>query len=139
MVGVTFRAIGTRLGISVARAHELQEIALKHTLRETTADYVTLQEQRAELLMLRAISAETEAQTGREKAALITAALRATDQLNRMRGIYDRTEVEAQDNASSLLDTLVENSRRAAAAAEKSTAPAPEILPEPESEKETRP
>lgn len=136
MVGVTFRAIGTRLGISVARAHELQEIALKHTLRETTADYVTLQEQRAELLMLRAISAETEAQTGREKAALITAALRATDQLNRMRGIYDRTEVEAQDNASSLLDTLVENSRRAAAAAEKSTTPAPEILPEPESGKE---
>lgn len=114
-LGVTFRAIASQLGISVSRAHQLQEIALKATLKETTAEYVTLQEERVELLLRKALTGEANAETGKDKAALINTALRATDQLNRMRGIYDMTETEAQAQASTLLDMLIENSRKAAA------------------------
>lgn len=114
-LGVTFRAIAAQLGISLSRAHQLQEIALKATLKETTAEYVTLQEERVELLLRKALTGESNAETGKDKAALINTALRATDQLNRMRGIYDMTETEAQAQASTLLDMLIENSRKAAA------------------------
>ena len=116
-LGATFRSIASQLGISVSRAHQLQQIALKATLKETTAEYVTLQEERVELLLRKALTGEATAETGRDKAALINTALRATDQLNRMRGIYDMTETEAQAQASTLLDMLIENSRKAAAAA----------------------
>lgn len=115
-LGVTFRSIASQLGISVSRAHQLQQIALKATLTETTAEYVTLQEERVELLLRKALTGEETAETGKDKAALINTALRATDQLNRMRGIYDMTETEAQAQASTLLDMLIENSRKAAAA-----------------------
>ena len=120
-LGVTFRAIAAQLGISLSRAHQLQEIALKATLKETTAEYITLQEERVELLLRKALTGEATAQTGKDKAALINTALRATDQLNRMRGIYDLTETEAQAQASTLLDMLIENSRKAAATTPSST------------------
>ena len=120
-LGATFRQISKQLGISTTRAHDLEQIALKETLREATDDYVTLQEARVELLLRRAITGETEATDGREQAALINAALRATDQLNRMRGIYDRTQTEAQTNAATLLNTLIETSIQAAKATEQST------------------
>lgn len=113
-VGATFRSISQQLGISLARVHELQQIALKATLKETTAEYVTLQEERVELLLRKALTGEAKAESGRDRSALINTALRATDQLNRMRGIYDMTETEAQANATTLLDMLIENSRRAA-------------------------
>ena len=114
-VGVDFRTIAKQLGISTTRAYDLQQIALKETLRESTDDYIAVQEQRVELLLRKAITGENEAVDGRDQAALINAALRATDQLNRMRGVYDRTETEAQTAAASLLDTLIETSKRAAA------------------------
>ena len=114
-VGADFRTIAKQLGISTTRAYDLQQIALKETLREATDDYIAVQEQRVELLLRKAITGENEARDGRDQAALINAALRATDQLNRMRGIYDRTETEAQTAAASLLDTLIETSKRAAA------------------------
>ena len=114
-VGADFRTIAKQLGISTTRAYDLQQIALKETLRESTDDYIAVQEQRVELLLRKAITGQTEASDGRDQAALINAALRATDQLNRMRGIYDRTETEAQTAAASLLDTLIETSKRAAA------------------------
>lgn len=114
-VGADFRTIAKQLGISTTRAYDLQQIALKETLRESTDDYIAVQEQRVELLLRKAITGQTEAVDGRDQAALINAALRATDQLNRMRGIYDRTETEAQTAAASLLDTLIETSKRAAA------------------------
>ena len=114
-VGADFRTIAKQLGISTTRAYDLQQIALKETLRESTDDYIAVQEQRVELLLRKAITGENEARDGRDQAALINAALRATDQLNRMRGIYDRTETEAQTAAASLLDTLIETSKRAAA------------------------
>lgn len=117
-VGASFRQIAKQLSISTTRAHELEQIALKESLRETTDDYVTLQEHRVELLLRRAITGETEARDGREQAALINAALRATDQLNRMRGIYERTQTEAQTAAATLLDTLIETSIQAATAAQ---------------------
>lgn len=113
-LGATFRSIAKQLGTSVSRAHELQEIALKTTLKETTTDYIILQEERVELLLRRALTGEAEATTGKDQAALINTALRATDQLNRMRGIYDMTQTEAQANASTLLDMLIENSLKAA-------------------------
>lgn len=113
-VGANFRTIAKQLGISTTRAYDLQQIALKETLRESTDDYIAVQEQRVELLLRKAITGENEASDGRDQAALINAALRATDQLNRMRGIYDRTETEAQTAAASLLDTLIETSKRAA-------------------------
>lgn len=114
-VGADFRTIAKQLGISTTRAYDLQQIALKETLRESTDDYIAVQEQRVELLLRKAITGQTESSDGRDQAALINAALRATDQLNRMRGIYDRTETEAQTAAASLLDTLIETSKRAAA------------------------
>lgn len=114
-VGADFRTIAKQLGISPTRAYDLQQIALKETLRESTDDYIAVQEQRVELLLRKAITGQNESSDGRDQAALINAALRATDQLNRMRGIYDRTETEAQTAAASLLDTLIETSKRAAA------------------------
>ena len=114
-VGADFRTIAKQLGISTTRAYDLQQIALKETLRESTDDYIAVQEQRVELLLRKAITGQSEASDGRDQAALINAALRATDQLNRMRGVYDRTETEAQTAAASLLDTLIETSKRAAA------------------------
>ena len=114
-VGADFRAIAKQLGISTTRAYDLQQIALKETLRESTDDYISVQEQRVELLLRKAITGQNESTDSRGQAALINAALRATDQLNRMRGIYDRTETEAQTAAASLLDTLIETSKRAAA------------------------
>ena len=116
-VGADFRTIAKQLGVSTTRAYDLQQIALKETLRESTDDYISVQEQRVELLLGRAITGQNEAVDGRDQAALINAALRATDQLNRMRGIYDRTETEAQTAAASLLDTLIETSKQAAAQA----------------------
>ena len=116
-VGADFRAIAKQLGISTTRAYDLQQIALKETLRESTDDYIAVQEQRVELLLRKAITGQNESNDGRDQAALINAALRATDQLNRMRGIYDRTETEAQTAAASLLDTLIETSKQAAAQA----------------------
>ena len=113
-VGADFRTIAKQLGISTTRAYDLQQIALKETLRESTDDYIAVQEQRVELLLRKAITGQNESNDGRDQAALINAALRATDQLNRMRGIYDRTETEAQTAAASLLDTLIETSKRAA-------------------------
>ena len=116
-VGADFRTIAKQLGVSTTRAYDLQQIALKETLRESTDDYIAVQEQRVELLLRKAITSQNESTDSRDQAALINAALRATDQLNRMRGIYDRTETEAQTAAASLLDTLIETSKQAAAQA----------------------
>ena len=116
-VGADFCTIAKQLGISTTRAYDLQQIALKETLRESTDDYIAVQEQRVELLLRKAITGQNESNDSRDQAALINAALRATDQLNRMRGIYDRTEAEAQTAAASLLDTLIETSKQAAAQA----------------------
>lgn len=119
-IGVSYRAIGKQLGIHFQRAHQLHEIALRESLTETTEDYIRVQEERVEMLMQRALISEQKTEDARDKASLINAALKATDQLNRIRGIYDRTETESQANAATLLQTLVDNSR---IAAQKQTTP----------------
>ena len=114
--GISYRQIAKQLGISHQRAHQLHKVAAETALRENTQEYAQLQEERVELLLRRSFDAERDADDGRDKAALINAALKATDQLSRLRGIYDRTETEAQTAAASLLDTLIETSKQAAAA-----------------------
>lgn len=113
--GVSYRQIAKQLGISHQRAHQLHKIAAETTLRENAEEYAQLQEERLELLLRRSFDAERDTDDGRDKAALINAALKATDQLSRLRGVYDRTETEARTAAASLLDTLIETSKRAAA------------------------
>lgn len=118
--GISYRQIAKQLGISHQRAHELHKIAAETTLRENAEEYAQLQEERVELLLRRAFDAERDAAV-RDKAALINAALKATDQLSRLRGAYEQTADDDTRAATTLLNTLIETSIQAATAATAAT------------------
>lgn len=116
--GISYRQIAKQLGISHQRAHELHKIAAETTLRENAEEYAQLQEERVELLLRRAFDAERDTDDGRDKAALINAALKATDQLSRLRGAYEQTADDDTRAATTLLNTLIETSIHAATVAQ---------------------
>lgn len=110
--GATFEHIGHTLGISTSRAHQLQQIAIAHTPREATEEFLTLQRARTEKLLADlSQSIATQLTTGEDISRAATAALRALDQLNRLSGIYNITENAGHDDAASLLEELVATAR----------------------------
>ena len=110
--GLTYRQIGEKLGISYQQAYRAQRLALREIPREATEEFIRLQEARVEALMAEALDTSKNTRSTTDQVAAINAALRATDQLNKIRGIYTEQSSEQTDTVGTLLDTLINNSTK---------------------------
>lgn len=108
--GISYREIGKRLGISYQQAYRAQALAVREIPRENLEQYTELQEHRVERLMARALDISEDAPSHKDQISAINTALKATDQLNRLRGIYTEQENEGTTTVGTLLDTLINTS-----------------------------